>query len=53
MHEYQKEALEQLIKHQKQLDADGFMVGVSREALDVILEWITLMLSTMDGNKYG
>lgn len=40
MNEYQKGALEELIDHQTQLDADGIRVGVSREALDVMLAWI-------------
>src|SRR5690606_14654110 len=31
-------AIEQLRNHQKQLDADGCMVGVSRQALDEVLD---------------
>ena len=34
----QIDAIEQLKKHQKQLDADGIMVGVSRQALDIALD---------------
>lgn len=30
------EAVEQLTDHQTQLDADGIMVGVSRQALDIV-----------------
>jgi len=51
MNEYQQDALNELIKHQTQLDFDGIRVGVSRQALDEILEWVTMMLSTMEGSK--
>jgi hypothetical protein len=33
-------AIEQLTNHQQQLDQDGVMVGVSRQALEEVLEWL-------------
>jgi hypothetical protein len=33
-----REAIDQLRNHQRQLDADGCMVGVSRQALDEVLD---------------
>jgi len=33
-------ALEQLVHHQQQLDEHGTYVGVSRQALNEVLEWI-------------
>lgn len=33
-------AIEQLTNHQRQLDQDGIMVGVSRQALEEVLEWL-------------
>ena len=38
-----KEAINQLREHQQQLDDDGIMVGVSRQALDEVLEYVSLM----------
>ena len=38
-----KEAINQLREHQQQLDADGIMVGVSRQALDEVLEYVSFM----------
>jgi hypothetical protein len=35
-----REAFENLKQHQQQLDEDGIMVGVSRQALDLVLNWI-------------
>jgi len=32
-----REAIEQLTNHQQQLDQDGIMVGVSRQAVDEVL----------------
>jgi hypothetical protein len=34
------EAIEQLTTNQKQLDQDGIMVGVSRQALDEVLQYL-------------
>lgn len=36
------EVIKQLREHQKQLDADGCMVGVSRQALDEVLAYADL-----------
>ena len=38
-----KEAINQLREHQQQLDDDGIMVGVSRQALDEVLEYVSFM----------
>jgi len=40
-----KEAVEQLQNHQKQLDMDGVTVGVSREALDIVLKHVERVAS--------
>ena len=45
------EAIEQLKNHQKQLDADGVMVGVSRQALDEVLDRIAELESKLDECK--
>lgn len=42
MKEKPTEAIEALKKYQKQLDADGIMVGVSRQALDEVLEYLSV-----------
>lgn len=34
------ETLNNLKNHQQQLDADGIMVGVSRRALEELMQWI-------------
>jgi len=36
-------AMEQLRNHQQQLDADGCMVGVSRQAIDETLEYVAAL----------
>ena len=42
------EAIDQLVKHQRQLDMDGITVGVSREALDIVLAALS-STAPMDG----
>lgn len=41
-HHYLSAAIENLLSNQTQLDADGVQVGVSREALDVVLRHLTM-----------
>jgi len=41
-------ASENLRTHQKQLDADGIMVGVSRQAVDETLAQYNLMQSALE-----
>lgn len=36
-------AIEQLANHQEQLDFDGVMVGVSRQALDEVLAYVAAL----------
>lgn len=45
------EAIDQLVKHQRQLDMDGITVGVSREALDIVLAALS-GTAPMDGWLY-
>ena len=42
------EAEKQLREHQQQLDADGIMVGVSRQALDETLAQLTKLQAKYD-----
>jgi hypothetical protein len=47
-HDQLGEALDQLTDHQQQLDGDGVMVGVSREALDIVLDHVAKRGVTVD-----
>lgn len=40
MNDYPHEAIEQVEKHRTQLDMDGVMVGVSREAVEQIIHYL-------------
>lgn len=42
------EAIEQLRSHQQQLDMDGVIVGVSRQAIEEVLAYIKSLLSARD-----
>ena len=41
-------AIENLKTNQQQLDADGCMVGVSRQALDETLELVAIMFAALE-----
>jgi len=41
-HFYLSAAIENLTENQTQLDADGVRVGVSREALEIVLRHLTM-----------
>lgn len=43
------DAIEHLRNHQRQLDMDGCEVGVSRQALDEVLDYITRTRAIADG----
>jgi len=45
------EAINQLKNHQQQLDADGVMVGVSRQALEEVLERIAALEKVAEAAK--
>lgn len=41
-------ALDQLRNHQQQLDPDGIMVGVSRQAIDEVLQFCATLVTSKD-----